>query len=120
MVTLFIINGCAILEHMDGSSEEEINKFKTPRAQMWDKIKTLEANNTNLKMQTEIFKEKYSNQYKKVLAKKFVRKKVFITKNYQPLTIENMLLSSRMARKQETSPTALKQTASKWNYIYKK
>lgn len=48
----FIFHGCAVLEKMDGSSKDEIEKFKMSKDEMWNELK--KAKNDNNELQNQI------------------------------------------------------------------
>jgi chromosome segregation ATPase len=50
----FFIHGCTTLEYMDGSSKEELKKYKMSKYEMIDKIEKAKADNTNLQRQVDI------------------------------------------------------------------
>ncbi len=53
----FIFQGCASLEYLDGSSEEEIKKFKMTKYEMWNEIQGLKIENAKLQEQINILRE---------------------------------------------------------------
>jgi regulator of replication initiation timing len=56
----FILYSCAVLEKMDGSSKDEIEKFKMSKDEMWNELK--KARNENIKLQDQIGSLQKANQ----------------------------------------------------------
>lgn len=50
----FIFQGCAVWEYLDGSSKEEIEKFKMTKDQMWNRVEKLKIENVNLQREIKI------------------------------------------------------------------
>lgn len=50
-------HGCTTLEYLDGSSEEEVKKFKMSKSEMYDELKKLQVENEKLQEQIESTKE---------------------------------------------------------------
>ena len=53
----FIFQGCAALEYFDGSSKEEIKRFKMSKDEMWNEMEKLKAENADLQGQIDTLKE---------------------------------------------------------------
>ncbi len=49
-----VFQGCAALEYLDGSSKEEIEKFKMSKEEMWDKMVKLKKENINLQGEIKV------------------------------------------------------------------
>ncbi len=49
----FIFQGCAALEYFDGSSKEEIKRFKMSKDEMWNEMEKLKAENADLQGQID-------------------------------------------------------------------
>ncbi len=47
----FILHGCGALEYVDGSSRDEIEKFKMSKDEMWNELKKTRAENIKLQKQ---------------------------------------------------------------------
>jgi len=50
----FFIHGCTTLEYIDGSSKEELTKFKMPKYEMMNEMDKVKADNVNLQRQIDI------------------------------------------------------------------
>ncbi len=50
----FFIHGCTTLEYIDGSSKEELKKFKMPKYEMMNEMEKVRAENVNLQRQIDI------------------------------------------------------------------
>jgi len=50
----FFIHGCTTLEHIDGSSKEELKKFKMSKYEMIHEMEKVKADNINLQRQIDI------------------------------------------------------------------
>jgi len=50
----FTFQGCAVLERLDGSSKEEIEKLKMSKDQMWNKMEKLKIENVKLQKQISV------------------------------------------------------------------
>ncbi len=50
----FTFQGCALLERLDGSSKEEIEKLKMSKDEMWNKMEKLKIENVNLQKQISV------------------------------------------------------------------
>ena len=48
MVVCLIIQGCGTLKKLDGSTEEELEKFKMTKDQIWDELQKLKVTNQRL------------------------------------------------------------------------
>jgi len=53
----FVFQGCATLEYFDGSSKEEIKRFKMPRDEMRNEMAKLKIENANLQEQMDTLRE---------------------------------------------------------------
>ena len=53
----FIFQGCAALEYLDGSSKENIKKFRMSKDEMWNEMEKLKAENADLQGQIDTSKE---------------------------------------------------------------
>jgi len=53
----FFFHGCTTLEYLDGSSEEDVKKFKMSKGEMSDELKKLQVENEKLQRQIESTKE---------------------------------------------------------------
>lgn len=53
----FIFQGCAGLEYLDGSSKEEIARFKMSKEEMWNEMKRQKRGNINLRRQISILRK---------------------------------------------------------------
>ncbi len=52
-----IFQGCASLEYLDGSTEEEIKKFNMTKDEMWNEMQRLKIENAKLQEQINILRE---------------------------------------------------------------
>lgn len=84
---LLIFHGCAPLAHLDGSSEEEIKKFRMSKDEMRNQIKKMEIANANL--QKEIHNLGEENQR---------------------LTNQNQILATKLTQLQLTYETPVSQS----------
>ncbi len=50
----FFIHGCTTLEYIDGSSKEELKKFKMPKYEMMNEMEKVRTENVNLQRQIDI------------------------------------------------------------------
>ncbi len=51
MVIGAFLHGCATLEYLDGSSQEDVKKFKMSKSEMYDELQKLQAENETLRQQ---------------------------------------------------------------------
>lgn len=51
MVIGAFLHGCATLEYLDGSSQEDVKKFKMNKSEMYDELQKLQAENETLRRQ---------------------------------------------------------------------
>jgi predicted nuclease with TOPRIM domain len=55
----FIFQGCAVMQKVDGSTEEELQKFGMSRDEMWDEMQRLESENEKLQSELSILREEH-------------------------------------------------------------
>lgn len=53
----FVFHGCGALEYVDGSSQDEIEKFKLSKDEMWNELKKAKNENIQLKNQVNALQE---------------------------------------------------------------
>lgn len=54
-----ILHGCAVLEKMDGSSKDEIEKFKMSKDEMWNELKKTKAENIKLQVENQRIRDEH-------------------------------------------------------------
>lgn len=88
---VFILHGCGTLEYVDGSSKDEIAKFKMSKDEMWNELK--KARNENIGLQEENQRMRDENELLK-------RQLIELKDENQRLTDENRALSQKVATRQ--------------------
>jgi TolA-binding protein len=112
----FILQGCAVLETMDGSSKDEIEKFKMSKDEMWKELKKARNGNTQLQDQISALQQgnqriRDENETKIGLMKEQIvsldERIVTLQEENQSLSDENKRLSLKLHRCQLAHETAL-------------
>jgi regulator of replication initiation timing len=112
----FIFHGCGALEYVDGSSKDEIEKFKMSKEEMWNELKKARNENTQLQDQTRALQKgnqriRDENEIKIGLIKDQIgsldKQIVTLQEENQRLTDENKHLSLKLHRCQLAYETSL-------------
>ena len=89
----FILHGCGALEYVDGSSKDEIEKFKMSKDEMWNELK--KARNENITLQKQV----------RALDKENQSVKGEHEKSMQALRAQNELLNGQLIELREENQT---------------
>ena len=104
-----IFQGCAPLEYLDGSSEEETRKFKMTKDEMWNEIEKLKAENADLQGQINSLSEenqRIRDENESNMASMRDQNEVLneqvnrLKEENQRITDDNQLLAKRLAELQ--------------------
>jgi len=105
----FILYGCAALEYADGSSKDEIEKFKMSKDKMWNELK--KARNENIRLQDQLraldkenqrTKDEHGNRIKELRDQNELLNEqlIEVKEGNQRLTDENRALAKKLATRQ--------------------
>jgi len=106
----FVLHGCGAFEYVDGSSKDEIKKFKISKDEMWEELKKARNDNSQRKNQISALQEKNQrikaeNRIKTRLMKdqtgSLDEQIVTLKAENQWLNDENQVLLQKVASRQE-------------------
>lgn len=93
-----IFQGCGALEYVDGSSKDEIEKFKMSKDEMWNELKKAKAENINLQVENQRIRDE--NDIKIALMKDQIESldecMITLQEENQRLTDENKNLAVKL------------------------
>ena len=93
----FVFQGCAGLKHLDGSSKEEIERFKMTKDQMWNKIEKLKIENVRLQKQMNILIEENQAMARKRDQNELLNEKIKkLKEENQVIRDQNQVLAKKL------------------------
>jgi len=104
----FILHGCAVLEKIDGSSKDEIEKFRMSKDEMWTELKKARTENVQLQDQVHALQNEHQNMRDQ---NEFLNEQLIeLREENQRLADENRALSQKVAPRQAEYGTPLSES----------